>query len=488
MSVFEEIDKLVDKTLNGEATEKEQIHLESLCAANDENLDYYFKAIDEQVTFRDVLSKPTQDLTPNSSSQKISKFPLWPLISLIIFAGLIYLSMQRLSASTSYQLKILPRSHDISVIRHQGELTKTANLTLQKDDLINVGREGELWIKTDSGTTLFIKSDSMVKINQNSQESLTLNKGEIYCLSQDSEPFIFNTSDSEIRLTDGKIKVSYSQGTTAKLLNGKAVLTRLKDGKNSIIEEQSSINSLTFNKAPLTSQDLKTFFPNIQKGIRYFYHEKSSENSESFQIGKEIDRGLTNNLKVRRGEHEGYARYEHDKHSHIHKKDFIMTFRALIKIEESDSYTFQISGYAKTQLTLHNETITSKGNNQEELKIFLEKGLHSVEVKTVGIVEDDTDGHSMRVKMKNQSSDFQDISELYYTDFHPLPEIFTDHNINRKMPAHLPLKGSYLDTVNNLEAAPEGEPQFTLDEKYGPVLKMDGKDDHLVHFPVDQLG
>lgn len=493
MTDFGEIDRLLDKSLNSEISVQETLRLETLCSQTDENLNYYLQLIDEQVTLKNALTVLPPIGDEKYTDSKISKFPFWLLFCLIITLPIFYLAFQKVTALPPERLTISPRSQEVSLIRQQQEVQHPSQLRLITGDHIKVGDEGELWLTTKQNDSIYISPGSVIKINHHSQESLTLIKGSMSAvITENGSPFILTTTDSELRIIGGKVKVLVAETTVAETHEGTGEITRLKDGQKRKLIAGEKIQSGDFQTFPIKQQEVSQFLPSLLNGIRYSYHELSSSNTPGrFKTSREIDQGITNLFKIKRGEHEGYTRYQHDKHSHIHTSDFHITFRSLLKVNEAGNYSFKLSGSAPSTFTISNKSISiGKYSKEVSLNVQLNPGLHSITAQSIGIIEDDTPGYSMRIRMKSYTGSYEDIpaEKLYYSERYPLPNIFQNQNVDKKLSAHLPLKGSFKDQVNKEDAAPIGNPQFTLDPKYGPVLKLDGKDDSLVHYPVDKLG
>ena len=493
MNDFEEIDRLLDKSLNSDINYEEILKLETICSKNDENLNYYLQLIDEHVALRNTIIGQNLTALENYQHSKVMRFPYWLIIILVIVIPIFYIAFSKATMAAPELLTISPRSYGLSLIRQQQEVKHTNNLQLRVKDHLRVRDKGELWLNIPNRGSIYLAPGSILSINHHSQESLTLIKGSLSAtVKKGPKPFIFTTADSELRITQGKIKVLVSESSTIQLHQGNGQFTRLADGKKQNLKSGDKVNSKDFNITKLNQQEINSFSPALLNGIRYSYHELVADNIPgNFKAARELDQGLTNLFKIKRGEHEGFTRHQHDMHSHIHTSDFHISFKALLNIPQTGDYSFKLTGSAPSKLSLANQIITTAPNLTEAvLSANLEQGLHFLEIQTIGIIENDTPGYSMRLTMRNGKEPFQDIpiERLYYSDPDALPSTFQDQNIDKKLAAHLPLKGSFKDKVNKEEAAPFGSPQFTLDSTYGPVLKLDGQNDYLVHYPVDKLG
>ncbi|MCM8535543.1 MAG: PA14 domain-containing protein [Lentisphaeraceae bacterium] len=492
MGDAEQIDKLLDLSLNSEASEEQVKELEDLCAKNNDNLTHYIESIDNQVFLKDAVCEGEFTPAPQTPSRKKATFPFW-LIGCVLILALSASLVTYKKRPTTLSLSIASRTHGLSLIRKEKELINNSGVTLQTDDLLQVSAHGELWLDFANKGKIYAHNSSIIKVNQLSQESFTLVKGELSAqIPLLKAQLIFSTPELEIRTHNAEFTVSSSNGSTEiNVLKGKVDATRLTDGKQITLSVNDSINSLTMKVDNNLTVGSISLFPELENGLRYYYHETNKKIPGVYDSQRLIDQGLTNRFAIQRGAHEGYARHAHDKHSHIHNKDFHITFEGLILIDQDAQYTFRLSGTADSKIYINGKTLSkTKSKSDKLLTLSLNKGYYNLKLETIGIIENDAPGESALIEIQLGKNEFREIppENIFFSNYQPLPKMFLDGNIDKSLSAHLPLKGNFRDKVYKEDVATFGDPQFIKDERFGLVLDLDGKDDYLVHFPVDKLG
>ncbi|MCM8531845.1 MAG: hypothetical protein NE330_11840, partial [Lentisphaeraceae bacterium] len=199
MNDAEQIDKLLDLSLNSEASEEQVQQLEELCAKNGDNLAHYLDSIDSQVFLKDAVSEGEFTPAPQHQTRDKVKFPFWLLGCCIILAISAWV-MTFQKRPTTLSLSITSRTHGLSLIRQEKELINNSGIKLQADDLLQVNPHGELWLKLADKGQIYTHNSSIIKVNQLSQESFTLVKGDLSAqIPQLDSLLIFNTPELEIR-------------------------------------------------------------------------------------------------------------------------------------------------------------------------------------------------------------------------------------------------------------------------------------------------
>jgi hypothetical protein len=499
MNLNAQIEALVDQLLHGEAEDETTAILAELIETNDHALEIYLECIDSQANLKEAFESQAGLILPepvlNQSESK--PFPLWLLASLAIVAAMLYMLFGKFEPQEKPQLTLSARSHGVSVIRLQEQLKDTTDLELEFQDLISASDNGEIWISLNDNSQLYAPGGTQLRLQKNSTEKFLLIKGSISGnIKSQKNAFIFNTDDAEIRVTQALFMVHKMHNyTEISIKKGSAILTRLKDGKTTQINAGQYATSLTLKAKPLQSDAPNLFFPTLENGVRYIYKPlKKRENKlDDVDNSRVIDSGIVTQLQIIRGDIAGYVRNRHDSHSDVYHENFFIHFESLLRVKESREYTFKLKALAESRFFINDQAIHIDGDNQEDtLTVKLNRGMYAIQLDTIGLIEDDHPDFSTQVTLMDENGEFQEIpsKDLFFSNHHPLPKIFAlnDADINRNLSAHLPLKGSLVDLINNEEAAPFGNPLFIKDEQFGTVLRFDGKDDYLVHFPVDQLG
>ncbi|MCM8524952.1 MAG: LamG domain-containing protein [Lentisphaeraceae bacterium] len=489
MSDADRLDLLLDLSLNGEATDEQLSELQSLVSSSDEMMELYFESIDQQLTLQQQFEHSTQ--VPLQIEAQKKKIPfLWLVMPIVIFVLAVFtLFKGGKSIPQKVQFTVTQESHSVSIFRANKDIKAEKNTILQNLDLVDVDSKGELWLKTNSGDDLYLSRGSQMRMDKKSTEAFQLLKGSVSGdLSHSKGVLSFITRDLEIIADKARFSAAIKNNITKVcVMEGSVKLTRLKDGKTISLGAKQTVLSDTFSINQIAPED-SHIFPKLEKGVNYYYFELKDNSYDETRI---IDQGIVNNLSIQRGQYEGYIRGRPDSHSDVAQGPFHMILKSLYKSEKTGKVTFRVTGRKGTVFSIKGKSIEiDKDFTQKLLNVELEKGFYPLTVHSPGVLEDDIEQYELHVETSFGDSEFKPVTEesLYHRNPHPLPDQFTEQNIDRTLSARLPLKGNFKDIINNQEAAPIGSPHFIKDPKFGIVCELDGKKDYLVHLPVDQLG
>ena len=489
MKQLDRLDSLIDLSLNGEASEAEVSELQELVASSEEMMNHYFESIDHQLTLKQQFEDSTLETTETNTDSK--NFPLFRLIIPLIVVGLMIYMVSKggRDIPQKTQFTISNESHDVSVLRNSKDLANITGITLENLDLIDVDTKGELWLKSSNDDSIFLAGGSQLRMEKKSTESFQLLKGSISAdLSESKSVLSFITRDVEI-VAEGaffatKIKNNFTKVCVAK---GSVQITRLKDGSSITLKENEAATSEFLKKTTLTP-DESHIFPKLENGVNYYYFEL---NGGVYDENRLIDEGIVNNLSIKKGQHEGYVRGRPDSHSDVAKGPFHILLKTNFKSDKKSTVSFKIYGRKGSSLEIADQkTLLTKDFETQIIKVQLNEGFHPLKVHSPGVLGKDEDDYDLQIEYSLDNENFIPIPDdlLFHRNPHPLPDQFSENNINRSLSAHLPLKGNFKDIINNQEAAPIGSPQFIKDPEFGLVCELDGKKDHLIHLPVDRLG
>lgn len=488
MKTAERIDTLIDLSLNGEASDNEMNELQELVSSSDELMEYYFESIDQQLTLKQHF-EDSPPISKNVETSRPKKFPYWLIISIAIaFTVLILLNNKNSHVGFNGKLTVTKESHGVSILRNNSDINTTVGQELLINDLVEVSRNGELWLQSDEGLTLYLHPQSELRMEKKSKEIFQLLKGSL-CGDIAKPSFVFITRDVEIKTEKAVFKTTIKDGKTIlSVKSGKVKMTRLKDGEFIEVQEGQSADSSNLSANVILPED-KEIFPALENGVNYYYY--ALDNNGLPKETEMFDIGVTDRIDIVRGDHEGYVHHRPDSHSDVFSKPFHIFLQTLYKNTEDRPVYFRLTGRKKSTLSINGKSVqTSEDFQAVNLKTDLKKGLYPLIVETPGIIEDDHPDYALKVEVSFDGKTFDTIpgQSLFFRNPHPLPDQFTEDNIDRSLSARLPLKGNYKDTINNQEAAPVGTPQFIVDKEFGLVCELDGKKDYLVHLPVDQMG
>ena len=489
MKKLERMDILIDLNLNGEANEKELSELQELAASSDEMMQHYFEAIDQQLTFKQQFEDSTLDTSSIKSPSKPIPF-LWLIASAVIIVLMIFLvSRSGTKSPQNILFTVSPESHDISILRNSKDIKSPIGESLQNLDLVDVDSRGELWLKTASNAAIFLSGGSQLRMEKKSTEAFQLLKGSLSADLVKSQSILsFISRDIEIVANKALFSASIKNNNTKVcVMAGSVKLTRLKDGKSITLKENQAAFSDNFKLSTVPPED-SHIFPQLENGVNYYYFELKDGIYDENRL---IDEGIVNGLSIKKGQHEGYVRNRPDSHSDVAQGPFHIILKTNFKVNKSGEYSFKLYGRKGASFTISGKKISlEKDYESRILSVELKSGLHPLQVQSPGILDNDKDEYDLNVELSQDKENFSSISEelLFHRNPHPLPDQFTEGNINRSLSARLPLKGNFKDIINNQEAGPMGAPQFIKDPEFGIVCELDGKDDYLVHLPVDQLG
>jgi len=489
MKKLDRLDILIDLSLNGEANEKEASELQELVSSSDEMMNHYFESIDQQLTFKQQFEDSTLD-TSTVKAPTQAKSILWfiiPLVSTILLV--FFLNQKGAKVPQKINFTVSKESHDISILRSSKEIDNAIGSNLQNLDLVDVGPRGELWLKTENGADIYLGRSSQLRMEKKSTEAFQLLKGYLAAdLTESGSILSLISRDIEIIADKARFSAEIKNNhTKICVMSGQVKLTRLKDGKSITLKANESTISDDFIVNPVAPED-SYIFPKLENGVNYYYFELKDG---TFDENRLINDGIVNCLYIRRGQHEGYVRNRPDSHSDVSKGNFHILLKTNFKAEKAGKVYFKLSGRKSSRLSINGDTIILKEDMSSEiLSTNLSEGFYPLQVHSPGILDKDKEELDLNVEYSTDGKTFKNIPEsvLYHRNPHPLPDQFTENNINRSLSARLPLKGNFKDIINNQEAAPMGSPQFIKDPEFGIVCELDGKDDYLVHLPVDQLG
>lgn len=490
MKKLERLDILVDLSLNGEANESEMSELQELAASSDEMMQHYFAAIDQQLTFKQQFEDSTLDTNTLTADKKSPPF-LW-LTAATLIAGLMIFTVFFKSGNRppqNIQLTVSHESHDVSILRESKDLNEPLGQVLQNLDLVDVAPRGELWLRTKENDSIYLAGGSQIRMEKKSTEAFQLLKGSLCAdLTKSQSVLSFISRDVEILAEKARFSASVKNNSTKVcVMAGKVKLTRLKDGRTVTLIENQAVLSDAFTVSGVAPED-SHIFPVLENGVNYYYFELKDGTYDEKRL---IDEGLVNGLYIKKGQHEGYVRGRPDSHSDVAKGPFHIILKTNFKMAKQSKVFFKIYGRKNTSFAIAGKTVKlDKDFESKTLALELKEGLHPLQLQSTGILEDDKDEYDLNVEISYDNKNFLALPEkqLFHRNPHPLPDQFTEKNINRSLSARLPLKGNFKDIINNIEAGPVGAPQFIKDPEFGIVCELDGKDDYLVHLPVDQLG
>ena len=489
MDKKERLDLLLDLSLNGEANAEEINELQEIASSSDEMMNIYFESIDHQLTLKQQFEHSILDTPIVDKARKPIPF-LWMVIPIVLFISAIFLLFKSdKSIPQKVQFAVTQESHGVSIFRKNKDIRAEKGTILENLDLIDVDSKGELWLQTKSSDDLYLSGGSQMRMDKKSTEAFQLLKGSLSGdLSQSKSILSFITRDIEIVADQARFTAEIKNNLTkVSVMKGSVKITRLKDGKTLILSENQATLSDKFNLSQVPPED-SHIFPKLEKGVNYYYFELKDNSYDESRI---IDQGIVNNLSIQRGQHEGYVRGRADSHSDVAQGPFQIILKSLFKSENSGELYFRVSGRKGTIFTISGKSIEiNEDFSQKTLSVNLEKGLYPLTIFSPGILEDDQEQLDLHVEISSDNNSFRSIPEdlLFHRNPHPLPDQFTEQNIDRSLSARLPLNGNFKDIINNVEAAPMGSPQFIKDPEFGIACELDGKKDYLVHLPVDQLG
>ncbi len=489
MNKLDRLDILIDLSLNGEANESEISELQELASSSDEMMQHYFESIDQQLTFKQQFEESTLDTNTIDTPKKSSPIP-WLILSVLIIILMIFIvNKNGTKTPQNIQLTVSYESHDISILRESKDLNSPKGKILQNLDLIDVAPRGELWLTTKENDSIYLAGGSQIRMEKKSTEAFQLLKGSLSAdLTKAKSVLSFISRDIEIVAEKARFSAAIKNNSTKIcVMAGRVKLTRLKDGQAITLKENQAALSDSFSITSVAPED-SHIFPALENGVNYYYFELKDGTYDENRL---IDEGVVNGLYIKKGQHEGYVRGRPDSHSDVAKGPFHIILKTNLKMDKQNKVFFKVYGRKNTSFGIAGKTISlDKDFESKVLAADLPEGLHPLQIHSPGVLDKETDEFDLNVEISFDNKSFSALSEelLFHRNPHPLPDQFTEENINRSLSARLPLKGNFKDIINNVEAGPMGAPQFIKDPDFGIVCELDGKDDYLVHLPVDQLG
>ena len=489
MKNIQRLDILIDLSLNGEANESEISELQELAASSDEMMQHYFESIDQQLTFQQQFENSNIDTSEIKSPSKPAPYFLLIFAAAIIVLTLFMINSNSVRAPQKVEFTISTLSHDVSIMRNSEDINTPIGTTLQNLDLVDVDPRGELWLQTSQKDSIYLAGSSQIRMEKKSTEAFQLLKGSLSAdLSKSKSALAFITRDVEV-LADKALFSATVKNNITKIcvMSGTVKVTRLKDGKSLKLSEKQTL--LSDNFAPhATAPEDEHIFPKLEQGVNYFYFELKDGTYDENRL---IDEGIVNGLSIKKGQHEGYVRGRPDSHSDVAKGPFHILLKTNFKMDSSKEVFFKLLGRKGSLLKVAGEQIAiDEDFVSKTIRVNLNEGLNPLQIHSPGVLDKDKNEYDLKLQISYDGKDYIDPPEdlLFHRNPHPLPDQFTENNINRSLSARLPLKGNFKDIINNVEAGPMGSPQFIKDPEFGIVCELDGKDDYLVHLPVDQLG
>ena len=475
---MKELELLIDKCLNGEASEQEEKQLQELISESKEAFEFYLKSIQQHSDLKEWA-----DAQEIEESKPIS-FPFlrWGMaLAAILVTAFVLMTPNAIHADIL--LNIHSVSHNYKVIR-AGEMIEGVS-QVQQGDQILVGDGGQVRLDVkDQESHIFLMSNSSVNFMNRDCNKINLQQGEIRAkLEKQKTPFIIKTNEGEAEIIGTEFSLTDKGETQLWVTSGQVRLNR-GEKDSVLVGAGQRIDTESFRVEGKSGDQL---IPKLYQGVEYFYYRNLRQSLTLDTDMALIGHGVRTDFTYYTGAYDGYVRAAPTHKSFVSTEPFLMVLKAHYKSSQTGLHTLQLKSLREVNLRVNEKLYKLDGRGQTQ--VHFKEGFNLIELRTIGGKEADTGEMLVDLQVSSQEGELVGLSseQLFYTTTSELPDLSQDE-MQEALTCDLPLREDFADRVNGVLAQVKGEPVFVNDPVMGPVLQLNGKSDFLQHRRADELG